>query len=58
MPGESSKAKDGTETKILPDGTTIVKGTENDHGFTLEVQLPKGDSRYPDHRIRVKVRYP
>ncbi len=57
IPGKYSKATDGTEIKELPDGTTIVKGIKNDHGFTLEVQPPKGDYRFPDKRIRVKVRY-
>jgi len=54
----SSKAKDGTETKTLPDGTTVVKRPKTDDDpTTLELQPPKGDSRYPNHKIRVKVRY-
>jgi hypothetical protein len=53
--GTSSKAKDGTETKTLPDGTKIVKRPTDK---TIEVQPAKGDSRYPDNKIRVKVRYP
>ncbi|HXH74989.1 MAG TPA: hypothetical protein VNJ08_08490 [Bacteriovoracaceae bacterium] len=57
MPGELSKAGDGTQTKLLPDGTTVVKGTKNKHGLTLEIQPPKNDSKYPDPKIRVKVRY-
>jgi hypothetical protein len=57
MPGELSKAQDGTEIKTFPDGTTVVKGTKNKHGPTLEIQPPKNDPRYPDPGIRVKVRY-
>jgi hypothetical protein len=57
MPGELAKAQDGTETKTLPDGTIIVKGTKNKHGPTLEIQPSKNDPRYPDPGIRVKVRY-
>jgi hypothetical protein len=57
MPGEKFKAKDGTETKILPDGTKIVKGTKNKNGPTLEIQPSKNDPRYPDPGIRIKVRY-
>jgi hypothetical protein len=54
----SSKAKDGTETKIFPDGTTVVKRPrDGDTPPTLEVQPPKGDLRYPNPKIRVKVRY-
>ena len=57
--GTSSKAKDGTETKTLSDGTTVVKRPrDGDTPPTLEVQPPKGDLRYPDPKIRVKVRYP
>ena len=57
--GTSSKAKDGTETKTLPDGTTVVKRPrDGDTPPTLEVQPPKGDLRYPDPKIRIKVRYP
>jgi hypothetical protein len=50
----SSKAKDGTETKTLPDGTTIVNRPDKK---TIEVQAPKNNPRYPDDRIKVKVRY-
>ncbi len=57
MPGEKFKTKDGTETKIPPDGTTIVKGTKNKHGPTLEIQPSKNDPRYADPGIRIKVRY-
>lgn len=57
MPGESSKAQDGRETKNLPDGTTIVKSPDSNHGPTLEIQPPKDNPKYPDDRIRVKVRY-
>lgn len=57
--GAPSKAKDGTETKILSDGTTVVKRPrDGDTPPTLEVQPPKGDLRYPNSKIRVKVRYP
>lgn len=57
--GTSSKAKDGTETKTFSDGTTVVKRPrDGDTPPTLEVQPPKGDLRYPDPKIRVKVRYP
>jgi hypothetical protein len=55
--GNFSKAKDGTETKTLPDGTTIVKRPNTKEGPTLEVQAPENDSRYRDHGIKVKVRY-
>lgn len=54
LPGIPSQAKDGLETKTLPDGTTIVKRPRNQ---TIEVQAPKNDSRYPDDKIKVKVRY-
>lgn len=53
--GEYSKAQDGTETKVLPDGTTVVKRPDED---TIEVQAPEGDSRYPLKGTKVKVRYP
>lgn len=57
--GVSSKAKDGTETKTLLDGTTVVKRPrDGDTPPTLEVQPPKGDLIYPNPKIRVKVRYP
>jgi hypothetical protein len=52
--GNSSKAKDGTETKTLPDGTKIVKRPKES---TIEVQAPKGDPRYPVKGTKVKVRY-
>jgi hypothetical protein len=57
MPGELSKAGDGTDIKTLPDGITIVKSPGSNHGPTLEIQPPKGNPKYPDPRIRVKVRY-
>lgn len=57
MPGKLSKARDGTEIKTLPDGTTIVKSPSSNHGPTLEIQPPKGSPKYPDSKIRVKVRY-
>jgi hypothetical protein len=53
--GEYSKAKDGTEKKVLPDGTSVVKRPDED---TIEVQAPKGDPRYPFKGTKVKVRYP
>lgn len=52
--GVSLKAKDGTETKTLPDGTKIVKRPDDK---TIEAQAPKNDSRYPNSKIKVKVRY-
>ncbi len=52
--GNSSKAKDGTETKTLPDGRKIVKRPKES---TIEVQAPKGDPRYPVKGTKVKVRY-
>lgn len=57
MPGELSKAGDGTEIKVLPDGTTIVKSPSSNNGPTLEIQPPKNNSKFPDEGIRVKVRY-
>lgn len=57
MPGELSKAGDSTEIKTLPDGTTIVKSPGSNNGPTLEIQPPKNNAKYPDSRIRVKVRY-
>ena len=57
MPGELSNAGDGTEIKSLPDGTTIVKSPGSNNGPTLEIQPPKNNAKYPDSRIRVKVRY-
>jgi hypothetical protein len=56
--GTSSKADDGIETKTLPDGATIVKRPrKGEDPATLEVQPPKGDARYPNSKVRVKVRY-
>ena len=55
--GELSKAGDSTEIKTLPDGTTIVKSPGSNNGPTLEIQPPKNNAKYPDSRIRVKVRY-
>lgn len=52
--GVPSKSDDGMDVKTLPDGTKIVKRPADK---TLEVQPAKGDSRYPDNKIRVKVRY-
>lgn len=54
LPGVHSKAKDGIETKTLPDGITIVKRPDKQ---TIEVQAPENDPRYPDDGIKVKVRY-
>lgn len=54
LPGVHAKAKDGIETKTLPDGTTIVKRPDKK---TIEVQAPENDPRYPDDGIKVKVRY-
>jgi hypothetical protein len=57
--GTSSKEKDGTETKTLPGGTTVVKRPrDGDTPPAIEVQPPKGDLKYPNSKIRVKVRYP
>ncbi len=53
--GEYSVAKDGTEKKVLPDGTTVVKRPDED---TIEVQAPIGDPRYPFKGTKVEVRYP
>jgi hypothetical protein len=59
MKGTPSKADDGMDVKTLPDGTKIVKRPrDRDTPPTLEVQPPKRDLRYPDSKIRVKVRYP
>lgn len=56
--GVPSKA-DGLDLKTLPDGTKIIKRpTGSDHGPTLEVQPSENNLKYPDPRIRVKVRYP
>lgn len=56
--GTPSKA-DGFDIKTLPDGTKILKRpTGSKNGPTLEVQPPKNDNKYPDDKIRVKVRYP
>lgn len=55
--GDTSKV-DGLDLKTLPNGTKIIKrpmGSES--GPTLEVQPPKNDPKYPDNKIRVKVRY-
>lgn len=54
LPGVHAKAKDGIETKTLPDNTTIVKRPDDK---TIEVQAPENDPRYPDDRLKVKVRY-
>lgn len=50
LPGVHAKAKDGKETKTLPDGTTIVKRPDKK---TIEVQAPENDPRYPDDGIKV-----
>jgi hypothetical protein len=56
--GTPSKT-DGFDIKILPDGMKILKRpTGSKNGPTLEVQPSKNDPRYPDDKIRVKVRYP
>jgi hypothetical protein len=55
--GVTSKAKDGTETKILPDGSKVIKRPKAEKGPTLEVQASKGDPRYPLNGTKVKVRY-
>jgi hypothetical protein len=55
--GDTSKV-DGLDLKTLSNGTKIIKhsmGSES--GPTLEVQPPKNDPKYPDNKIRVKVRY-
>jgi hypothetical protein len=55
--GTPSKAE-GYDIKTLRDGTKILKRpTGSKNGPTLEVQPSKNDSRYPDDKIRVKVRY-
>jgi len=57
--GLPSKSDDGMDVKTLPDGSKIVKRPrDGDTPPTLEVQPPKGDLRYPNSKIRVKVRYP
>lgn len=49
---------DGLDIKSLSDGTKIIKRpTGSDSGPTLEVQPPKSNPKYPDSKIRVKVRY-
>jgi hypothetical protein len=53
--GEYSKAQDGTETKTLLDGTTVVKRPDED---TIKVQAREGDPRYPLKGTKLKVRYP
>jgi hypothetical protein len=53
FPEKVTLAKDGTETKILPDGTTIVKRpAQKGRPTTLEIQSPKAQSD-----LRIKVRY-
>jgi hypothetical protein len=54
LPGVHAKAKDGIETKTLPDNTTIVKRPDDK---TIEIQATANDPRYPDDRLKVKVRY-
>ena len=49
---------DGLDVKTQPNGTKIIKRPiGSKQGPTLEVQPPKNDPKYPDDKIRVKVRY-
>jgi hypothetical protein len=60
LPGEASRAKDGTEIKTLPDGKRAVKrleSVEQDKKSTLEIQ-PPNIKENPDSGLRIKVRYP
>lgn len=60
LPGETSRAKDGTEIKTLPDGKRAVKrleSLEQDKKSTLEIQ-PPNIKENPDSGLRIKVRYP
>lgn len=55
IPGKISKAEDGTEYKIQPDGSKVVKRPPKDgKPPCLEVQSPKSDA---NPRLKVKVRY-
>ena len=57
IPGESSKASDGTEIKTLPDGTRVVHRPQTDNKVpTLEIQPSKNGSISP--KTRIKIRYP
>jgi len=55
--GTPSKV-DGLDLKTLSDGTKILKRPQTDNGPTLEVQPGKNNPKYPDEKIRIKVRYP
>ena len=58
FPVEATKASDGTEVKILPDGRTVVKRpvSEKNPIATLEIQPPQGVGSRAS-RLRIKVRY-
>ena len=57
IPGETSKASDGTEIKTLPDGTRVVHRPQTDNKVpTLEIQPSKNGSISP--KTRIKIRYP
>ena len=56
--GLPSKSDDGMDVKTLHDGSKIVKRPRDGKTPpTLEVQPSKSDARYPNSKIRVKVRY-
>jgi hypothetical protein len=56
--GVPSKSDDGMDVKTVPDGSKIVKRPRDGKTPpTLEVQPSKSDARYPNSKIRVKVRY-
>jgi hypothetical protein len=57
LPGQPTKAKDGIEYKILPNGNKAVKRpADKDGPATLEVQPHEIDLEM-NSRLRVKVRY-
>jgi hypothetical protein len=59
LPGEISKAQDGTEIKTLPNGSRAIKrlpSLKEGKEATLELQPPSHTLK-PDSRLRIKVRY-
>jgi hypothetical protein len=59
LPGEPSKAQDGTEMKTLPNGSKAIKrpsSIDKEKVATLEIQPPSHTLK-PESRLRIKVRY-
>lgn len=57
LPGETQISSDGTEYKVLPNGSKVVKRPLEDGKPTLEVQPSKNNPKIYKG-LRIKVRYP